>query len=100
MVNVGQIYFFILIAINNKLDKYLTFVLYLNFLQEKVTESKKAKKEENGTTPEDDEEVDDEDEELEGEDEDFDLPYGEEEYEDGDQEGKCPLLNKTKHVAA
>lgn len=36
--------------------------------QEKITDAKKAKKEENGgATPEDDEEVDGEDEEIEGE---------------------------------
>lgn len=51
--------------------------------QEKIVESKKSKKEENGAG-DDYEEVDDEEDEVEGEEE-YDLPFGE---EDLDTEGK------------
>lgn len=59
---------------------------------EKTTESKKVKKDENGAG-EEEEDVEDEGEEVEGEDEEYDLPYGEEEdieaedeeEEDGDE---------------
>lgn len=55
------------------------------FLQEKTAETKKVKKDENGAG-EEEEEVEDEGEELEGEDEEYDLPYGDE--EDIEAEGK------------
>lgn len=58
-------------------------------LQEKTTESKKVKKDENGAG-EEEEDVEDEGEEVEGEDEEYDLPYGEE--EDIEAEGRfCSL---------
>jgi len=54
---------------------------------EKITDAKKAKKEENGAAPEDEEDADGEDEEIDGEDEEeYDLPYGEEEDLDGEDD--------------
>lgn len=55
---------------------------FVSFKQEKITEAKKAKKEENGGTSDDEEEVDGEDdEEVDGEDEEYDLPYGEDDLD-------------------
>lgn len=60
-------------------------------LQEKPAEAKKAKKEENGAAADDDEEGDGEDADEEIEEEEYDLPYGEDEdLEDG--EGKHTRL--------
>lgn len=56
---------------------YPILIIILNvFLQEKVTETKKAKKEENGDGDQDDDEEADGEDEIEGEDDEYDLPYG------------------------